>query len=75
MGLADPMDSPAAVVVRKTIADVARNVRWICTFVKMDFGIKKDISMGVSETGEAVGACAEAIVGGFCQVYGVDEKN
>lgn len=67
MGLADPTDSPAVVVVRKTMADVARNVKWMCTLVKMDFGIKKDISMGAKERGEAVGACAEAILTRFLE--------
>ena len=31
--------------------------------------------MGASETGEAVGACVEAIVEGICQIYRVNKKN
>lgn len=49
MGLAVVLDSPAAVVVRKTRVAVERKDRWICTFVKMDFGIKNESSMGTTE--------------------------
>lgn len=58
MGLAVPTDSPAEVVVRKTIFVVARNVKWMCTFVNMDLGIKKDISVG-TRAGDGAGAGPE----------------
>lgn len=71
MGLAVPVDSPAAVVVIKTIVVVARNVKWMCTFVNMDLGIKKDISVGTMDGAEAARPAVEAILGVFfnnCQM-------